>query len=161
MRAAPLAAPPKAASTAVTVTSPPPQPNCYGCLRVAIGFLPGMGVNKRGYVVNIGLIGVSTNAPRFSAFATSEAALDAWARCACSGFAEQGVALSTINMSLLRTPIIVPSQSYENVPTLGPGEAADTIAQACIVELTRPATWLGARRGRCCTRSCHRWRRLR
>lgn len=119
------------------------QLNYFGCLRVTMGLLPGMVAKKRGHVVNISSIGVLTNAPRFSAYVASKAALDAWTRCASSEFADQGVTFTTINMPLVRTPMIAPTQIYKNVPTLAPEEAADMIAQACIFRPVRIATRLG------------------
>ncbi len=119
------------------------QLNYFGCLRVTMGLLPGMVAKKRGHIVNISSIGVLTNAPRFSAYVASKAALDAWTRCASSEFADQGVTFTTINMPLVRTPMIAPTQIYKNVPTLAPEEAADMIAQACIFRPVRIATRLG------------------
>jgi NAD(P)-dependent dehydrogenase (short-subunit alcohol dehydrogenase family) len=119
------------------------QLNYFGCLRVTMGFLPGMVTRKKGHVVNISSIGVLTNAPRFSAYVASKAALDAWTRCASSEFADQGISFTTINMPLVRTPMIAPTGLYNNVPTLSPEEAADMIAQACIFKPVRIATRLG------------------
>ena len=119
------------------------QLNYFGCLRVTMGFLPGMVARHKGHVVNISSIGVLTNAPRFSAYVASKAALDAWTRCASSEFADQGITFTTINMPLVRTPMIAPTKIYNNVPTLAPEEAADMIAQACIFKPVRIATRLG------------------
>lgn len=119
------------------------QLNYFGCLRVTMGLLPSMVAKRKGHVVNISSIGVLTNAPRFSAYVASKAALDAWTRCAASEFADQGVSFTTINMPLVRTPMIAPTQIYKNVPTLSPDEAADMIAQACIYKPVRIATRLG------------------
>jgi NAD(P)-dependent dehydrogenase (short-subunit alcohol dehydrogenase family) len=119
------------------------QLNYFGCLRVTMGLLPGMTARKKGHVVNISSIGVLTNAPRFSAYVASKAALDAWTRCASSEFADVGVTFTTINMPLVRTPMIAPTKLYNNVPTLAPEEAADMIAQACISKPVRVATRLG------------------
>ncbi len=119
------------------------QLNYFGCLRVTMGFLPGMVEKRKGHVVNISSIGVLTNAPRFSAYVASKAALDAWTRCASSEFADQGITFTTINMPLVRTPMIAPTKIYNNVPTLSPEEAADMIAQACIFKRVRIATRLG------------------
>lgn len=119
------------------------QLNYFGCLRVTMGLLPGMVEKRKGHVVNISSIGVLTNAPRFSAYVASKAALDAWTRCASSEFADQGVTFTTINMPLVRTPMIAPTQIYNNVPTLAPEEAADMIAQACIFKPVSIATRLG------------------
>ncbi len=117
--------------------------NYFGCLRITMGLLPGMVKKRRGHVVNISSIGVLTNAPRFSAYVASKAALDAWTRCASSEYADQGVSFTTINMPLVRTPMIAPTQIYKNVPTLAPEEAADMIAQACVYKPVRIATRLG------------------
>jgi len=119
------------------------QLNYFGCLRVTMGLLPGMVAKKKGHIVNISSIGVLTNAPRFSAYVASKAALDAWTRCASSEYADLGVTFTTINMPLVRTPMIAPTQIYKNVPTLAPEEAADMIAQACINKPVRIATRLG------------------
>jgi NAD(P)-dependent dehydrogenase (short-subunit alcohol dehydrogenase family) len=119
------------------------QLNYFGCLRVTMGLLPGMAAQRKGHVVNISSIGVLTNAPRFSAYVASKAALDAWTRCASSEFSDRGITFTTINMPLVRTPMIAPTNIYNNVPTLSPEEAADMIAQACIFKPVRIATRLG------------------
>ncbi len=115
------------------------QLNYFGCLRVTMGLLPGMAVKRKGHVVNISSIGVLTNAPRFSAYVASKAALNAWTRCASSEYADVGISFTTINMPLVRTPMIAPTNPYNNVPTLAPEEAADLIAQACIFKPVRIA----------------------
>ncbi len=117
--------------------------NYFGCLRVTMGFLPGMVKKRKGHIVNISSIGVLTNAPRFSAYVASKAALDAWTRCASSEYADLGITFTTINMPLVRTPMIAPTKIYNNVPTLAPEQAADMIAQACIAKPVRIATRLG------------------
>jgi NAD(P)-dependent dehydrogenase (short-subunit alcohol dehydrogenase family) len=117
--------------------------NYFGCLRVTMGLLPGMVKKRKGHVVNISSIGVLTNAPRFSAYVASKAALDAWTRCASSEYADTGITFTTINMPLVRTPMIAPTKIYQNVPTLSPEEAAEMIAQACIAKPVRIATRLG------------------
>jgi NAD(P)-dependent dehydrogenase (short-subunit alcohol dehydrogenase family) len=119
------------------------QLNYFGALRITMGLLPGMAARKKGHVVNISSIGVLTNAPRFSAYVASKAALDAWTRCASSEYADVGITFTTINMPLVRTPMIAPTKIYNNVPTLSPEEAADLIAQACVYKPVRIATRLG------------------
>ena len=96
------------------------QLNYFGSLRVTMGLLPAMVAKHKGHVVNISSIGVLTNAPRFSAYVASKAALDAWTRCASSEYADQGISFTTINMPLVRTPMIAPTGLYNNVPTLAP-----------------------------------------
>ena len=119
------------------------QLNYFGSLRMIMGVLPVMEKRREGHVINISSIGVLSNAPRFSAYVASKAALDAFSRCAASEFSDTGVAFTTINMPLVRTPMIAPTKIYENVPTISPEEAAGMIKQAIIYRPQRLATRLG------------------
>jgi NAD(P)-dependent dehydrogenase (short-subunit alcohol dehydrogenase family) len=94
-------------------------------------------------VINISSIGVLSNAPRFSAYVASKAALDAFSRCAGAEFADSGIEFTTINMPLVRTPMIAPTKIYQYIPTLSPEEAADLIVQAIISRPERIATRVG------------------
>ena len=117
--------------------------NYFGSLRMIMGLLPGMEKRHRGHVINISSIGVLSNAPRFSAYVASKAALDAFSRCASAEFSDTGVFFTTINMPLVRTPMIAPTKIYDNVPTISPEEAAAMVKQAVIYKPPRIATRLG------------------
>jgi len=119
------------------------QLNYFGALRLTLRLLPSMQQRQRGHVVNISSIGVLTNAPRFSAYVASKAAMDAFARCAASEFADSGVEFTTVNMPLVRTAMTAPTELYRQVPMLAPEEAAELVAQAIIQRPTRVATRLG------------------
>jgi NAD(P)-dependent dehydrogenase (short-subunit alcohol dehydrogenase family) len=119
------------------------QLNYFGALRLTMALMPSMTAKKRGHVINISSIGVLTNAPRFSAYVASKAALDAWTRCASSELQDLGIKFTTINMPLVRTPMIAPTKIYQNVPTLSPEEAADLIAEAIVRKPVRIATRVG------------------
>ncbi|MCA0326164.1 MAG: SDR family oxidoreductase [Proteobacteria bacterium] len=119
------------------------QLNYFGAVRLSMCLLPDMSANRRGHILNISSIGVLTNAPRFSAYVASKAALDAWTRCAASEFADRGVQFTTINMPLVKTPMIAPTKLYDQVPTLTPDEAADLVCDAIVHKPVRVATRLG------------------
>ena len=119
------------------------QLNYFGALRLLLGFLPGMLEQKSGHIINISSIGVLSNAPRFSAYVASKAAMDAFSACAASEFFDKGISFTTINMPLVRTPMIAPTRMYESVPTLSPEEAADLVVEAIVYKPVRIATRLG------------------
>jgi NAD(P)-dependent dehydrogenase (short-subunit alcohol dehydrogenase family) len=119
------------------------QLNYFGALRLTMGLLPKMMEKKRGHIINISSIGVLTNAPRFSAYVASKAAMDSWTRCAASEFADRNIEFTTINMPLVRTPMIAPTKIYDHVPTLSPEDAAGLIADAVVHKHVRIATRLG------------------
>jgi len=86
---------------------------------------------------------VLTNSPRFSAYVASKAALDAFSRCASAEYSDTGISFTSINMPLVRTPMIAPTKMYDNVPTISPDEAAEFVKQAVIYKPQRIATRLG------------------
>ena len=73
----------------------------------------------------------------------SKAALDAWTRCAASEFVDRGIEFTTINMPLVKTPMIAPTKLYDNVPTLTPDDAGNMIVDAIVHRQVRIATRLG------------------
>lgn len=119
------------------------QLNYFGALRLIMQLMPGMIERGGGHVINISSIGVLTNAPRFSAYVASKAALDAFTRCASSELAHEGIRFTTINMPLVRTPMIAPTKIYNHVPTISPAQAADMICDAIVRQPKRIATNLG------------------
>jgi NAD(P)-dependent dehydrogenase (short-subunit alcohol dehydrogenase family) len=119
------------------------QLNYFGAVRVAMGLLPAMVAHGAGQVINISSIGVLTNAPRFSAYIASKAALEAWSDCAAAEFADRGISFTTINMPLVRTPMIAPSSVYRDAPALTPEEAAGLVVRAIVERPVRIATDTG------------------
>lgn len=119
------------------------QLNYFGSLRLIMGFMPGMVARRKGHIINISSIGVLANSPRFSAYVASKAALDAFSRCAQGELSGKGIRFTTINMPLVKTPMIAPTRIYDNVPTLSPDEAADLVVKGIIEKPSRIATRLG------------------
>ncbi len=119
------------------------QLNYFGCLKLIMGFLPAMGKKRRGHIINISSIGVLTNAPRFSAYVASKSALEAFTRCAAAEYSDTGINFTTINMPLVKTPMIAPTKIYDYFPTLTPEQAVDLVAKAIIEKPKRVATRLG------------------
>ncbi|MBW3140766.1 SDR family oxidoreductase [Ferrimonas balearica] len=117
--------------------------NYFGALRLTLGVLEGMSQRRKGQIINISSIGVLTNAPRFSAYVASKAALEAFTRCAAAEYSDIGVRFTTINMPLVRTPMIAPTKLYQQVPTLTPEQAADMVLQGILHQPKRIATRLG------------------
>ena len=124
------------------------QLNYFGAVRLVLTLLPVMRQpspdgRKGGHIINISSIGVLANSPRFSAYVASKAALDAWSRCAQGELSGKGISFTTINMPLVKTPMIAPTKMYDSVPTLTTDEAADLLVKAIIEKPSRIATRLG------------------
>lgn len=119
------------------------QLNYFGAVRLVLNILPHMMQRKDGQIINISSIGVLANATRFSAYVASKAALDAFSRCLSAEVHSHKIAITSIYMPLVRTPMIAPTKIYKYVPTLSPEEAADLIAYAIVKRPKKIATHLG------------------
>lgn len=119
------------------------QLNYFGAVRLVLNLLPHMMQRKNGQIINISSIGVLANATRFSAYVASKAALDAFSRCLSAEVHSHKIAITSIYMPLVRTPMIAPTKIYKYVPTLSPEEAADLIAYAIVKRPKKIATNLG------------------
>jgi short-subunit dehydrogenase len=106
------------------------QLNYFGAIRLVMGLTPAMAKRRRGHVINISSIGVQTNAPRFSAYVASKAALDAWTRVVSSELYDRNVTFTTIHMPLVRTPMIAPTKLYDRFPAISPAQAAEMVLKA-------------------------------
>lgn len=119
------------------------QLNYFGAIRLVMNILPHMMERKDGHIINISSIGVLANATRFSAYVASKAALDAFSRCLSAEVHSHKIAITSVYMPLVRTPMIAPTKIYNYVPTLSPEQAADLIAYAIVKRPKKIATGLG------------------
>ncbi|HNN29624.1 MAG TPA: SDR family NAD(P)-dependent oxidoreductase [Agitococcus sp.] len=119
------------------------QLNYFGAIRLIMGLLPSMQAAKRGQIINISSIGCLANAPRFSAYVASKAALDAFTRCLSAEVKQYNIETTAIYMPLVRTPMIAPTKMYDYVPTYTPDQAANLIIKAIVSKPKRIKTPLG------------------
>ncbi|KGE04984.1 SDR family oxidoreductase [Pseudohaliea rubra] len=119
------------------------QLNYFGAIRLIMGLAPSMLAQRSGQVINISSISALMPAPRFSAYVASKSALDAWTRAAAVEFSDRNLRFTTINMPLVRTPMIAATEVYNSMPIISPEEAADMVAEAVIKKPKRIATRLG------------------
>ncbi len=117
--------------------------NYFGAVQLILKLLPGMRERRSGHIVNISTMGLQTNTPRFSAYLASKAALDAFSRSIASEIVDDRVAISTVYMPLVRTPMIEPSRHYKYFPALSPEEAAEMIADAIVSRNKKQSTLTG------------------
>jgi NAD(P)-dependent dehydrogenase (short-subunit alcohol dehydrogenase family) len=119
------------------------QINYFGAIRLTLGLLPSMSERQTGHVINMSSISALTPSPRFSAYVASKSALDAWTRAAAVEYSDRNVRFTTINMPLVRTPMIEATTIYNSMPVLSPEEAGDMVVEAVIKKPKRIASTLG------------------
>lgn len=108
------------------------QLNYLGAVRLTLTLLPNMISRKKGHIINVSSIGVLANPGRFSAYIASKSALDGFGKCLAAEVYKDNIAVSSIYMPLVRTPMIAPTDVYKKRPALTPDQAAELIIKAIL-----------------------------
>ncbi len=116
------------------------QLNYFGCAKLMHVLLPSMAAQKNGHIINISSGGVIVNAPRFSAYVASKAALDAYTRVVGIELQSDGVETTAMYMPLVRTPMIGPTKLYDYVPAMTPDAAAELVIETIVKRPRRVKT---------------------
>lgn len=106
--------------------------NFLGAVRLIMGFLPGMRALEDGQIVNVSTIGVQVNVPRYGAYIASKAALDAFSRVLAVEVLKEGIAVTTIYMPLVKTPMMESTTIYQSFPMRSAEEATDLIVDGIV-----------------------------
>ncbi len=117
--------------------------NYFGAIALIMAVITGMRERQDGHIINITSIGGQAYPPRFAAYVASKNALDAFSRCFAPEVAAEGIAVTTIHMPLVRTPMIAPTGMYKNFPTISSDEAADMVVEALIKRPHEVSTRVG------------------
>ena len=118
--------------------------NYFGAVQLVLGLLPSMREHNYGRIINVSSIGVQANAPRFSAYVASKAALDAFSRCIASEVAHNNIHLTNVFMPLVRTAMIAPTKLYNHVPALNTFQAAQLVLKPITNNQKKVTTPLGS-----------------
>ena len=104
--------------------------NYLAPVRLTLGLLPAMREQRFGHVVNILSWGVQLKAPKFGAYLGSKSALDTWSRIAGRETYPDNVTFTNMRFGLVRTPMVVPTDSFEDRRALTAEQAADRVVRA-------------------------------
>ena len=104
--------------------------NYFGPVRLTMGLLPAMRAQRFGHVVNIVTWGVQVKAPKFAAYIASKTALDTWSRIAGREAYADNVTFTNMRFSLVRTPMVAPTEAYSRMRAATPEQAAERIVRA-------------------------------
>jgi NAD(P)-dependent dehydrogenase (short-subunit alcohol dehydrogenase family) len=121
----------------------PMQLNYFAAVRLTMGLLPTMVERESGQVVNISSWAALLRPARFSGYAASKAALEAWSDSVQGEVLDDGVVFTNVHMPLVRTPMIAPTRLYRRMPALTVDQAANVVCDA-VVSRSRRVTPLVA-----------------
>ncbi len=113
--------------------------NYLAPVRLTMGLLPTMRLQRFGHVVNIVSWGVQLKAPRFSAYLASKSALDTWARVAARETWDDNVTFTNMRFGLVHTPMVATTvEHYRGWPAMTADQAAARVLRALE---DRPVSW--------------------
>ena len=108
------------------------QLNYFGAVRLTLALLPTMRERGFGHVINVTTTGVEAKPPRFSAYLASKAALEMFGDVAGAELGHEGIRFTNVQMGLVRTPMIAPTEAFQGMPSLSAEQAAEWICEAIV-----------------------------
>ncbi|REK77601.1 SDR family NAD(P)-dependent oxidoreductase [Paenibacillus paeoniae] len=94
---------------------------------------------RQGQIIHVSTINTSLiPLPHWAAYQASKAAFDTWFRSAAPELNAAGIAMTSIYLPLVRTPMIEPTAAYRTAPAMSPEHVARIIAKSMY---TKGRTW--------------------
>ncbi len=109
--------------------------------RLMLAAIPGL-IERGGQIVNVSALNVLLQpTPNWAAYQASKTAFDQWLRSAAPELRARGIAVTSVYLPLVRTRMIAPTRSYDDVLAMQPEQAARHIAAAMLSRRRRWAPW--------------------
>ena len=118
--------------------------NYFAPVRLLLHLIPELEA-KGGQIINVSTINARLAPfPMWAAYQASKSAFDVWLRSASPELRLLGIAVTTLYLPLVRTPMIEPTNAYADMPAMKPDQVAALIAKAMYSRrrLWKP-WWLG------------------
>lgn len=106
------------------------QLNYLAAVNLTLKLLPPMLERRSGHIINVSSMSALIPMPRYSAYVGSKSALDGFSRSLAAEMVDHGVAVTTINFPLVRTPMSSKTKIYQNFKMMDTEDAADWIIKA-------------------------------
>jgi acyl-CoA synthetase (AMP-forming)/AMP-acid ligase II/NAD(P)-dependent dehydrogenase (short-subunit alcohol dehydrogenase family) len=120
--------------------------NYLGPTRLLLGLLPSMRSRGSGHIIYVSTIGVNFPPIRWSSYIASKAAFEVWLNGVAPEIRADGVHTTSIQLQLVRSPMLGPFRMWNYLPGMSSDEAASIVARA-VVERPRVISPLWARAG--------------
>ncbi|WP_232699121.1 SDR family NAD(P)-dependent oxidoreductase [Brevibacillus daliensis] len=115
--------------------------NYYAPVRLLLSVIPQLKQNN-GQIINISTINTSLiPIPYWAAYQASKSAFDTWFRSAAPELNALGILTTSIYLPLVKTPMILPTAAYQNMPAMSPGHAAQMIAKSMYTKRKNMMPW--------------------
>jgi short-subunit dehydrogenase len=115
--------------------------NYFAPVKMVLSVIPQLKENH-GQIINISTINTSLiPVPYWAAYQASKSAFDTWFRSVSPELNAQGIATTSIYLPLVKTPMILPTAAYQNMPAMSPEHVARIIAKSMYTKSKTYAPW--------------------
>jgi short-subunit dehydrogenase len=97
---------------------------------------------KQGQIINISTINaLIAPFPNWAAYQASKTAFDVWLQSTAPEFNKIGITTTSIYLPLVKTPMILPTKGYKNMPAMTPEHVAKIICRSMYTKQRRFKPW--------------------
>lgn len=115
--------------------------NYFAPVQLLLSILPLL-EKKRGHIINVSTVNTMLlPLPHWAAYQASKTAFDTWFRSAAPELNRMGIATSSIYLPLVRTPMILPTAVYRELPAMSPQQVAKMIGKAIYTQRRTFKPW--------------------
>ncbi|WP_043766901.1 SDR family NAD(P)-dependent oxidoreductase [Algiphilus aromaticivorans] len=119
------------------------QLNYFAPVQLTLALLPRFYAQGAGHIINVSSMAALIPTPRFSAYTGSKCALDGFSRTLAAEHVGRGIAVTTINYPLVKTPMTAPTRIYRYLPQMDRRKAAEWMVEAIARRPVRMTTYTG------------------
>lgn len=104
--------------------------NYLAPVQLLLGTIPILHKNQ-GHIINISTVNVLLlPIPKWAAYQASKSAFDTWFRSTAPELNAMGISTTSIYLPLVKTPMILPTPAYQNLPAMSPQHVAQIICKS-------------------------------
>ena len=115
--------------------------NYFAPVKMLLAIIPQL-KQKKGHIINVSTINTSlVPIPFWAAYQASKAAFDTWFRSAALELNAMEISTTSIYLPLVKTPMILPTAAYKNMPAMRAEHVAAMIAKSMYTKQKKMMPW--------------------
>jgi short-subunit dehydrogenase len=115
--------------------------NYFAPVQLLLSTLPLL-EKKQGHIINVSTVNALLHPlPHWAAYQASKAAFDTWFRSAAPELNMKGISTTSIYLPLVRTPMILPTAVYQQMPAMSPQHVAQIIGSSLYTKRRTYKPW--------------------
>ncbi|WP_103107211.1 SDR family NAD(P)-dependent oxidoreductase [Brevibacillus reuszeri] len=115
--------------------------NYFAPVKLLLAIIPQL-KQKKGHIINVSTVNTSlVPIPFWVAYQASKSAFDTWFRSAAPELNAMEITTTSIYLPLVKTPMILPTEAYKNMPAMSAEHVAVMIAKSMYTKQKKMRPW--------------------